>query len=171
MRIYVLAFQKISDASHCQQAKSDGSCCSKSKGASKESKELKAKIQNWGTRFNCTKLKGIKSLSSSLSSERKFIHRNESFWLLTGFFLFRYSFGFLPFILASSPSSSTQLTASNNPNDANTELDNSISKPMNAAISAQKPTALLLDKSAVFSTNGRKVIVVTVDQQQSWYVF
>lgn len=50
-----------------------GSSVTKQNGASKESKELKSKKPNWGIKLNCTKLKGIKSLSSSLSSERKYI--------------------------------------------------------------------------------------------------
>lgn len=78
-------FRLISDSPLCQHARKDGSCCSggssninsgsgvasKPNSASKESKELKSKKQNWGIKLNCTKLKGIKSLSSSLSSERK----------------------------------------------------------------------------------------------------
>lgn len=84
---------RISDSALCQHAKKVCSSCGsnsggssssigsggsgsnnviKQNGASKESKELKSKKPNWGIKLNCTKLKGIKSLSSSLSSERKY---------------------------------------------------------------------------------------------------
>lgn len=36
------------------------------------SKETKTKKPNWGIKFNCARLKNIKSSSSSQSSERKF---------------------------------------------------------------------------------------------------
>lgn len=80
----------ISDSALCQHAKKVCNSCGISggggggdaavtsvtkqqNGASKESKEQKSKKPNWGIKLNCTKLRGIKSLSASLSSERKYI--------------------------------------------------------------------------------------------------
>lgn len=72
----------ILDSSLCQHAKKaingtgignsgNGGVSKQNCSGAKESKELKSKKPNWGIKLNCTKLKGIKSLSSSLSSERK----------------------------------------------------------------------------------------------------
>lgn len=74
-------FGLIPESTLCQHGKKDDSCCgsscgngsgSKPNSASKESKVIKPKKQNWGIKLNCTKLKGIKSLSSSPSSECKY---------------------------------------------------------------------------------------------------
>lgn len=87
--INFLIVDLISDSALCQHAKKVCSSCGASgggngggaavssvtkqqNGASKESKELKSKKPNWGIKLNCKKLK-IKPLSSSLSSERKYI--------------------------------------------------------------------------------------------------
>lgn len=86
---FLLIVDSILDSALCQHAKKVCSSCGvsgggggvggagssviKQNGASKESKELKSKAPNWGIKLNCTKLKGIKSLSSSLSSKRKYI--------------------------------------------------------------------------------------------------
>lgn len=56
----------------CLHGKSDASCCGKLNGVIKDSKEIKAKKQNWGIKLSCTKLKGMKSLPTSISSERKY---------------------------------------------------------------------------------------------------
>lgn len=88
--ISFLIVDLISDSALCQHAKKVCSSCGISgggngggaavssaikqqNGATKESKELKSKKPNWGIKLNCTKLRGIKALSSSLSSERKYI--------------------------------------------------------------------------------------------------
>lgn len=193
----------ISDSALCQHAKKVCSSCgvnggsggggggaanivTKQNGASKESKELKSKKPNWGIKLNCTKLRGIKSLSSSLSSERKYIIScNHEIFCSCVFCVFTspLNFGkisveipnmylfecfslFYKYHTASSPSApANPTTAVNDSDNTNTNAESNViannATTITATAPAQQPTALLC-------TSGGNVIIVTTDQQQPW---